>query len=238
VLRVEAAEPIDPTRRRLEPDAHERGHSRPLYVRAVGRRSRTSMHPTYNAPATHGDRHIEVEDVIAEIGRAFRDTPHSGDRFLQGSFEGSEPREVAEAFSGFEAWSDVPTEILDGHYTALGFLSEGGFRFFLPAYLVADLRGRLRTADPVFHLTHGFAEGSRSAFVNPRRYGAMTWLDYARMRLSVFAREEAAAVVGYLEYRRERDEHGIAEPAIDAALTLFWYERASAAPRQRQLSRG
>jgi hypothetical protein len=189
-------------------------------------------------PATRGDRHIEVEDAIAEIRRAFGNTPHPGDRFLQGSFEGSEPREVAEAFSGFEAWSEVPARILDSHYTALGFLSEGGFRFFLPAYLVADLQGQLRTADPVFHLTHGLAEDSRSAFVNPRRYGAMTWLEHARMRLSVFAREEAAAVVSYLEYRRKDDEHGIDERAIDAALELFWYDRARTAPSQRALSNG
>ncbi|HEX2304599.1 MAG TPA: DUF6714 family protein [Gaiella sp.] len=176
--------------------------------------------------------------MIAEIRRAFGETPHPGDRFLQGSFEGSEPQEVAEAFSGFEAWSEVPARILDGQYTALGFLSEGGFRFFLPAYLVADLQGHLRTADPVFHLTHGLAEDSRSAFVNPRRYGAMTWLEHARMRLSVFAREEAAAVVSYLEYRRKDDEHGIDERAIDAALELFWYDRARTAPSQRALSNG
>jgi hypothetical protein len=174
--------------------------------------------------------------VIAEIRRAFSETPHPGDRFLQGSFEGREPGEVAEAFSGFEAWQEVPKDTLDRHYTALGFLSEGGFRFFLPAYLVADVEGHLRTADPVFDLTHGFGEDSRSAFVNPRRYGAMTWLDYARMRLSVFAREEAAAVVRYLEYRREDDEDGIFAPAIDSALELFWYERERAAPGQRALS--
>jgi hypothetical protein len=188
--------------------------------------------------ATLGDRHIDVEEVSAEVRRAFRETPHPGDGFLRGSFEGDEPLEVARAFSGFQAWADVPTPILDGHYTALGFLSEGGFRFFLPAYLVADLEGHLRTADPVFHLTHGFAEGSRSAFVNPRRYGAMTWLDHARTRLSVFAREEAAAVVTYLEYRYEAAQHGIIEAAIASALELFWYERARTAPPQQTLSNG
>ena len=37
--------------------------------------------------------------------------------------------------------------------------TEGGFRFFMPAYLVAaDLEGLLRTANPVFHLTHGFSD--------------------------------------------------------------------------------
>lgn len=47
--------------------------------------------------------------------------------------------------------------MLDAHYSALSFFSEAAFRFFFPAYLIADLRGELRTADPLFHLTGGFS---------------------------------------------------------------------------------
>ena len=47
---------------------------------------------------------------------------------------------------------------LDAGYDALSFFSEGGFRYFLPAYLIADLEDRLQTADPVFHLTNGFSD--------------------------------------------------------------------------------
>ncbi len=34
---------------------------------------------------------------------------------------------------------------------------------------------------------------------NSIRYGAMTWHDHVRCRLSVFTREEAQAIVAYLE---------------------------------------
>jgi hypothetical protein len=51
---------------------------------------------------------------------------------------------------------------LDGHANALGYFSEAGFRFFLPAYLIADLHGQLNTADPLFHMTHGFSTNSPS----------------------------------------------------------------------------
>src|SRR5215211_6416221 len=76
---------------------------------------------------------------------------------------------------------------LDGHATALSFFSEAGFRYFLPAYLISDLRGQLYTADPLFHQTHGFSDWTtevpaadrtlkikhgKSALMNPRRYGA------------------------------------------------------------------
>ena len=58
----------------------------------------------------------------------------------------------------------------------------------------------------------------------------MTFYDYARYRLSIFSREEAAAIVGYLEYRRDSDSDGIDTPSITAALDGFWRERAATAP--------
>lgn len=58
----------------------------------------------------------------------------------------------------------------------------------------------------------------------------MTSFDYARFRLSVFAREEAAAIVMYLDYKRAQDPTGFGNAAIDAALDLFWRERVSSAP--------
>jgi len=128
----------------------------------------------------------------------------------------------------------------------------GGLRFYLPAYLAADVRDALQTADPVFHLVHGFSEISithtvsgraftrtvgRQQFINPRRYGASTFLDYARYRLSVFSREEAGAIVAYLEYTRQLDSRSSDRDRIDAALAGFWRARAASAPTSAQLSR-
>ncbi len=75
----------------------------------------------------------------------------------------------------------------------------------------------------------------RSAFINPRRYGAMTSYDYARWRLSVFTREEANAIVAYLMFKRDLDANVIDRGAIDAALDSFWLERARTAPRAESL---
>ena len=189
-------------------------------------------------------------DVISMIREAFRETIHPGDAFLQGSTEGCEPGEAVAPFKGIAGWQDVDPAILDPNYTALSFFSEGGFRHFLPAFLIADLEDRLQTADPVFHLTHGFSDKivklpagertyaktiGRSEFVNPRRYGAMTWQDYARCKLSVFTREEARAIVAYLEYRRDADSSGLSADEINAALDCFWRDRAADAPEQKDL---
>jgi hypothetical protein len=194
----------------------------------------------------------DVRLVIERIRQAFHDTEHPGDPFLQGSHEGCEPAEATAPFRGVTHWTEIDPAILDPNYTALGFFSEGGFRHFLPAFLIADLQDRLQTADPVFHLTNGFSDkvvkipaGSRvyektigkSAFVNPRRYGAMTWHDHARAQLSIFTREEAGAIVAYLEWKRDADPHGMNREEINAALEGFWHQRAKEAPSSEALRR-
>lgn len=190
--------------------------------------------------------------VIQKIHEAFIDNEYPGDPFLQGSTEGWEPDEEVGPFRGRHAWKEIEPSFLDKHSAALSFFSEAGFRYFLPAFLIADVRGQLESADPLFHLTHGFSDEQvehevqgqkfvlrmgRSVFINPRRYGAMTSYDYARCRLSIFSREEAGAIVGYLEYKRENDDLGIEKPRIEAALESFWLERAEKAPTAAELQR-
>jgi hypothetical protein len=192
----------------------------------------------------------QADDVIRQIKEAFGANPYPGDRFLQGSFEGCEPYDEVGAFVGKTDWSVLDAAMLDGHYCALGFFSEAGFRFFLPAFLIADLRGQLQTADPLFHLSHGFFSFSTDVpvgtetfarasggtqFLNPRRYGAMTWADYSRYRLSIFTREEVQAIVAYLNCKRENDAQGLDRDRIDATLQGYWLDRAKSAPTREAL---
>jgi hypothetical protein len=190
------------------------------------------------------------ETVIEKIHSAFEGRECPGEGFLQGSFDGCEPYEEVSPFKSKKDWRGIEADFLDGHANALSFFSEAGFRFFLPAYLIADLYGQLSTADPLFHLTHGFSDTTyelptkgrifvirqgRSAFVNPRRYGAMSFYDYARYRLSVFTREEAGAIVAYLKFKRDLDSDVVDRAGIDAALELFWLEREQTAPLAESL---
>ena len=193
----------------------------------------------------------DVLAVIDAIHSAFGGNEQPGDHCLQGSSEGCEPFEETNAFAGRD-WRDLEAGFLDEHYCALSFFSEAGFRYFLPAYLIADLQGELSTADPVFHLTHGFYDFSvdyagknsvaritsgKSTLVNPRRYGAATWYDHARYKLSIFTREEAGAIVAYLKCRLEADEPGDeGKERIQAGLDLYWLERARTAPPAVSLS--
>jgi len=193
---------------------------------------------------------MRKEEVIDQIRGAYGAIPYPGDAFLQGSFDGCEPSDEVGAFVGKTDWSKLDSKMLDEHYCALSFFSECAFRFFLPAYLIADLREELLSAEPLFHLWHGFAnvsgevpvgsqtlrrDSSGKTLVNPKRYGAMTISDHARHRLSVFTREEARAIVAYMSYKRERDTTGLDSPRIDAALVEFWSDRAENAPSHEVL---
>lgn len=189
--------------------------------------------------------------VIQTIHTTFGALPFPGAPFLLGSHEGDEPEQVVGPFRTAESWQALEPAFLDAHASALSFFSEAAFRFFLPAFLVADLNNQLEVADPLFHLTHGFYEVSvnapvgmqvfvlksgKSNFINPLRYGAMTANDYARYRLSVFTRQEAAAIVAYLQHKRAQSTLNLNIDSINAALDSFWLERSQAAPLAQALS--
>ena len=192
------------------------------------------------------------QTAIQAIRDAFAPNAYPGDAYLQGSTEGSEPYEEVEPFRGMTDWQTLDAPFLDAHASAISFFSEAGFRFFLPAYLVADLQDLLQSADPSFAVTGGFsdsqvdtmvrgrrfvAKAGKSELINPRRYGAATSYDYARYRLSVFTREESAAIVAYLECKRDSDAYRTSWTQIDAALNSFWRERSMTAPTAADLQK-
>jgi hypothetical protein len=167
---------------------------------------------------------LDRESLKARIQKAFDGIEYSGDWCLRGSNEGDEPFQVEEEFRGKTDWRVLDAEFLDRDSSALSFFSDEAFRFYLPAYLTADIDGLLQSASPVFHLTHGLSDESKTTPVNPRRYGARTWFESTRHRLAVLDQTQAAAVVSYLEYKRRTDEWE--QPVIDQALANFWRPRA------------
>ena len=170
--------------------------------------------------------------VVAEIQRAFADVEAPGDWCLSNSREGTEPRLLEAEFKGKKDWRVLDPSFIDqapdGFGTALSFFSDEAFHFYLPAYLLADLDGRLKQADPVFALTHGLNDEWRDQQINPRRYGQRTWFEHARHKFAMFNKKEAAAIVSYLKCKRESDVLTDFEKTyIDEALENYWNERAA-----------
>ncbi len=90
-------------------------------------------------------RMAEKSEIILQITAAFGGNPYPGDPFLQGSQEGCEPVEEGGSFVGGQSWQTLEASFLDAQAGALSFFSEAGFRFYLPAYLIADLNGQQLT---------------------------------------------------------------------------------------------
>lgn len=64
-------------------------------------------------------------------------------------------------------------------------------------------------------------------FARGRRYGERTWFEDASHKLAVFDKAQAAAIVAYLDFKREADE--FERETIDQALANFWRRRAAGA---------
>jgi hypothetical protein len=100
----------------------------------------------------------EVAALCREIRAAFAETPYPGDDKLCSSNQDEEAAECAIELRDVK-WQSAHPELLARNYTALSFLSNAGFRYFLPAFLLADLvgygLGYESNADPVFDLTYG-----------------------------------------------------------------------------------
>ncbi len=169
------------------------------------------------------------EQVKTLIERAFADTEYPGDWCLIHALEGDEPARVAEAFAGKTDWRKLEAHLLDqapGDLgSALSHFSDEAFRCYLPAFLLADIDGKLQQADPVFSLTHGLDDASRHQRINPRRYGERTWFDLERCKFAMFTAAQARAIAAYLQLVSERD--GFASPEIARALTNYWSQRST-----------
>ena len=113
------------------------------------------------------------------------------------------------------------------HSSALSFLADEAIRFYITAYLVADLAGALHRAEPTFTLTLGFNDTSRDKRIWPRR--KKTWTDFARARWDALSQKQAGAIVLYLEWCVERGGR-IMERSTVEALAAYWHPRAAGLP--------
>lgn len=172
---------------------------------------------------------MQTRAIKTLIRDAFADTPHPGDDRLVRSV-GDEPDEVVELFRGRHQWQMLPADFLDragaASPSALSFFSAGAFRFYLPAYLIADLDGELRYTEPSFYLFHGLDAESRSQTVRLPGGETTTWWDVQQDHLAGFTTREAAAIVAYLRWRAEHEETEPARRRVVEALESYWLARA------------
>jgi hypothetical protein len=192
----------------MEQDAFWRSHGR-LPQRAAKAHER----PLPKSP--------DIADLKAEIAGAFT-ALHPGDDAIRESDLGCEPFEVAALYRGRDDWRILEPAFLD--QAGLGFLSAAAFRFYLPAFLLADLDDALMSATPSFYLSHGLDDVGKLNRVNPHMYGERTWFDHISDRFAVFTTAESHAVLGYLLWAAHRDDD--MDGTIAEAIENYWMPRA------------
>jgi hypothetical protein len=176
----------------------------------------------------------ERERIKEQIRRAFISAKRPPNGSLHGTIEGDEPPLLEADFQDKHDWRALDGAFLDqapkGYASAFSFFSEDALRYFLPAFLIADLDGQLDRVDVPSRLSDGFTDDSRSVFVNPRRYGSLTRFEAKTRRFRNLAPEEVAAVIAYLEHVAKDYQFG--REGIDEALVNYWR------PRLRSLTGG
>ncbi len=169
-----------------------------------------------------------LDEIKRQLQSAFGTAPYPGDTNLRASDEGEEPFLLEVAFQGKSDWETLDSKFLDqapdGFASALSFFSAAAFRFYLPAYLLADLDGELLSTNPAFHLTHGLTNGTRHRPINPKRYGDLTWFEYVSERFADFSHHEAIAITAYLELKLETADTDFERGLIAEALQNYWHQ--------------
>jgi hypothetical protein len=172
-----------------------------------------------------------AEAIKTLIQHAFADTPYPGDDALVRS-AGDEPDEVVDLFRGRNDWRRLSAEFVDragaASPSALSFFSAGAFRFYLPAYLIADLERKLMYTDPLFYLYFGLDQETRTRSVHVPGRGATTWWAVQQEHFAGFTRGEAAAIVAYLRWRTVQDEPEFSRRSVQEALESYWLPKAGA----------
>jgi len=166
-----------------------------------------------------------MELLTQQITAAFDTVAYPGNENLTDSTYGEEPEALVRDFRDKHDWRALDDTFLneapEGWGSALSFFSADALRFYLPAYLLADIRGALDTSDPAVRLCMFVtpqAEGKRIS----KSWGGGTMGDHARKSFAVFDCDQVSAIVAYLWWRQDRDVYN---PPTGQALEHYWLGR-------------
>lgn len=172
-----------------------------------------------------------MDALIEKIEQAFSDLDYPGDDGLTDSTYGEEPAALKSEFQGKTDWQVLDSAFLDqapdGWSSALSFFTDQALRFYLPAYLIADIRGELECVDPAIRLSAtvtAAADHQRIA----KMWGGSSVGERARAGFDLLDDTQAAIIVEYLQWKQEISE--IDEISIQQALDHYWLKRLDQSP--------
>ncbi|HET9752932.1 MAG TPA: DUF6714 family protein [Myxococcales bacterium] len=170
---------------------------------------------------------MEADRLKERVRQAFADVKRPSNGALHVPDGGEDGALLEQDFRDKMDWRTLDGAFLDqapgGFGSALSFFSPAALRYFLPAYLIADLEGCLDRVDVASRLSAPFTEAARKTAANRRRYGALTRFEAGQLRFAEFGHDEVAAIVAFLEHKAAADQAGVLP--IGEALANYWRPR-------------
>jgi len=165
-----------------------------------------------------------VPTLVDQIEKAFDDAGFPGEDRLTDSF-GEEAEALVRDFKSCRDWRALSPSFLnqapEGWGTALAYFSGPALQFYLPAYLIADIRGTLEIGDASTRLCAFLVAGYEDKKL-ARFYGGGTLGAHARCEFALFSAAQVSAIVAYLWWKLEQRGY---DPLIEQALENYWLER-------------
>ena len=167
-----------------------------------------------------------MNELITRIEQAFTDVDYPGDEDLTDSTYGEEPAALVVDFKGKDDWRVLDSDFLDqapdGWASALSFFSRNALKFYLPAYMIADIRGELMSADPAFRLCMSLTPlGGKQKIA--KMWGGGTMGERARAEFDTYDARKVSVIVDYLWWKL--DSIGGYDEFIEQALENYWLAR-------------
>jgi hypothetical protein len=161
------------------------------------------------------------------ITAAFADVPYPGNDDLIESRLSEEALQVEAEFRGCRDWRILSEVFLDqapgGLGSALTFFSDGAFHFYIAAYMLADLDGKMTQSDPLYHLAPQSMDPRVSGFSAPFYLTLGTWGRATSLRICDFTQDQRFAVAQFLKYRsRLADISEEQLTIIEHTVEKFW----------------
>jgi Family of unknown function (DUF6714) len=149
---------------------------------------------------------ITRESVVMEIREAFRGvTLGNGIGLYQAQgiddYAGEEACEQYREQDEKQDWEQISADDLNRCYSSPCFFDAEGMRFHLPAFLIAELNGKLGV-DPAFHLTQ--------------------LDDYKKSKLVLLSQAQREAVRKFLLFIRDEQRYAFYRPDVEWALANYW----------------
>jgi hypothetical protein len=160
------------------------------------------------------------DELIQKISAAFAEAQYPGDDCLVNESYGAEPDLVRNHFIGHSDWKKLTHEFLDFD-GALSFLSDKAFRFYIPAFMIADINEKLDYNDPIVRLCWSVTPQSENEKI-AKIWGGGTIKERAKKCFDKFSKEQVSAIVAYLHWKLSKDEYNC---TIEQAMENYWLHR-------------